>query len=59
MKQATSHARTRDGHKLHTNAPTDTVQQQKDNAEKRKHSATENALDSTQEKNPVPAGTRR
>jgi hypothetical protein len=37
-----------------------TVQQRKDEAEKRKHPASENALESTQEKNPVPeGGTRR
>ena len=36
-----------------------TLQQQKDEIEKRKHSASENALESTQDKNPVPEGTRR
>jgi hypothetical protein len=37
----------------------ETVQGGKDAQEKSRHSATENALGSAQDKNPIPAGSRR
>jgi hypothetical protein len=36
-----------------------TLQEKKDEQEKRKHPASENALETTQDKNPVPGGSRR
>ena len=37
----------------------DTLQHEKDREEKRKHPASENALESAQDKNPVPPGSTR
>jgi hypothetical protein len=50
------------GHRGATTTPatrSDTVQSARDNAEKAKHPHSENALESSQEKNPVPPDSTR
>jgi hypothetical protein len=59
MKQNPAHGDEKQHEKQHAGASADTLQQRKDELEKRKHPASENALDSTQDKNPMPEGTRR
>ena len=41
------------------NAPSDTAQSARDKQDKRKHPASENALESSQDKNPIPPGSTR
>jgi hypothetical protein len=40
-------------------APSDTLQSRKDREEKQKHSVSENALESSQDKNPIPPDSTR
>jgi hypothetical protein len=42
-----------------TQTPPDTAQNARDVEEKRRHSRSENALQSSQDKNPIPPGTTR
>ncbi|CAB3787312.1 hypothetical protein LMG27177_02191 [Paraburkholderia fynbosensis] len=42
-----------------TNTPLDTTQKKRDVEEKRKHSRSENALQSSQDKNPIPPDSTR
>jgi hypothetical protein len=42
-----------------TTAPVDTVQSARDAAEKQRHPSSENALESSQDKNPVPPESTR
>lgn len=41
------------------NPPSDTAQSARDKQEKRKHPGSENALESSQDKNPIPPGSTR
>ncbi|MEM5383044.1 hypothetical protein VSR68_05485 [Paraburkholderia phymatum] len=58
MKQRSDHSRVQDTHHK-KNPPADAAQQAKDEKERSKHPASENALESTQEKNPVPDESKR
>ncbi|SEJ75191.1 hypothetical protein SAMN05192539_101784 [Paraburkholderia diazotrophica] len=58
MKQGSDRSRVQDTHHK-KNPPADTVQQAKDDEESRKHPASENRLESTQDKNPVPEESKR
>ncbi|MEM5438631.1 hypothetical protein [Paraburkholderia diazotrophica] len=58
MKHGSDHPREEDTHHK-KNPPADTAQQAKDEKERSKHPASENALESTQDKNPVPEESKR
>jgi hypothetical protein len=58
MKQGSGHSRAQDTHHK-KNPPADTAQQAKDDKERSKHPASENTLESTQDKNPVPDESKR